>query len=59
MPSSLSLIIACALLSFVWVAAFRPADPPFKESYRLSKKDYKTEEEARAQQKAVEPLLNE
>jgi hypothetical protein len=35
------------------------ADPPSKESYRLCKKDYKTEEEARAQQMAVEPLMNE
>jgi hypothetical protein len=30
-----------------------------KESYRLCKKDYETEEEAKAQQKAVEPLRNE
>jgi hypothetical protein len=30
-----------------------------KESYRLYKKDYETEEEARAQQRAVEPLMDE
>jgi hypothetical protein len=33
--------------------------PPFKESYHLYKKNYETEEEARAQQRAVEPLMNE
>jgi hypothetical protein len=31
---------------------------PFKESYRLCKKDYETEEEARAQQRAAEPWMN-
>jgi hypothetical protein len=35
------------------------ADHSPKESYRLWKKDYETEEEARAQQMAVEPLTNE
>jgi hypothetical protein len=30
-----------------------------QESYRLCKKAYETEEEARAQQRAVEPLMNE
>jgi hypothetical protein len=35
------------------------ADHLSKESYRLYKEDYKTEEESRAQQRAVEPLLNE
>jgi hypothetical protein len=29
------------------------------ESYRLCKKDYVTEEEARAEQRAVELLMNE
>jgi hypothetical protein len=29
------------------------------ESYRLCKKDYETEETASAQQRAIEPLMNE
>jgi hypothetical protein len=37
----------------------RRADPPSKESYLLLEKDYETEEEARAQQKAVEPWMDE
>jgi hypothetical protein len=37
----------------------RRADPPSKESYRLCKKDYEIEEEARAEQRAVEPLISE
>jgi hypothetical protein len=47
------------VLSCVKVAALRRADPLSKESYRLCKKDYETEEETRAQQSAVEPLMNE
>jgi hypothetical protein len=49
------------MLFCVWVAAFRLTDPSSKESYRLCKNDYETEEteeteeEARAQQRAVEP----
>jgi hypothetical protein len=33
------------------------AHPPSKESYRLYKEDYETEEEARVKQRAVEPLM--
>jgi hypothetical protein len=47
------------VLSFVYVAALRRADHSSKESYRLCKKDYETEEEARAQQRAVGQLMNE
>jgi hypothetical protein len=43
----------------VFVLSLRRTDPPFKESYRLCKKDYETEEEARVQQMAVERLMNE
>jgi hypothetical protein len=39
--------------SSVQVVILRRADPPFELSYRLCKKDYGTEEEARAQQRAV------
>jgi hypothetical protein len=34
-------------------------DHSSKESYRLYKKDYIIEEEARALQRAVEPMVNE
>jgi hypothetical protein len=47
------------VLSSVYVAALRWADHSSKESYRLCKKSYETEEEARTQQRAVEPLMNE
>jgi hypothetical protein len=47
------------VLSYVQIAALRRADPLSKESYRLYKKDYETEEEAKAQQRAVELLMNE
>jgi hypothetical protein len=38
--------------------ALRLADHSSKDCYRLCKKDYGTEEEARAQQRALEPLVN-
>jgi hypothetical protein len=41
------------VLSCVYVAALWRADHSSKESYRLCKEDYETEEEARAQQRAV------
>jgi hypothetical protein len=47
------------VLSYVQVAALQRADPPSKESYRLCKNDFETEEETRAQQRALEPLMNE
>jgi hypothetical protein len=46
-------------LSCVQVVALRRADPSSKEPYRLCKKDCETEEETRAQQRAVDPLMNE
>jgi hypothetical protein len=38
------------VLSYVYVAVLRRADHLSKESYRLCKKGYETEKEARAQQ---------
>jgi hypothetical protein len=55
MPSCVYSVFA---LSYVYVAALQRADPSSKEFYRLSKKDYETEVEARVQQRAVEPLIN-
>jgi hypothetical protein len=40
---------------YMYVAALRRADHPSKESYRVCKKDYETEEDARVQQRAAEP----
>jgi hypothetical protein len=54
-------ICVCVYSVFVLscVTALRQADHSSKESYHLCKKDYETEEEARAQQKAVEPMMDE
>jgi hypothetical protein len=51
----------CVRLFCVYVVrvSLRWADHSSKESYRLCKNDYGTEEEAMAQQWAVEPLMNE
>jgi hypothetical protein len=52
-------VFSVFVLFCVQVAALRRADHSSKESYRLCKKDYGTEEEARAQQRAVESLMHE
>jgi hypothetical protein len=44
------------VLSCVYVSALRRADPLSRESYRLCKKDYETEEEARAKQKGCRAI---
>jgi hypothetical protein len=53
----------CAFIPFVltcvYMAVLRRAISPSKESYRLYKKDYETEEETRAPQRAVVPWMNE
>jgi hypothetical protein len=47
------------VLSCVLVAASRRADPPSKESYRVCKKDYVSEEEARKAVEALNEWMNE
>jgi hypothetical protein len=47
------------VLSCAFVAALRRAEHSSKEPYRMCKKGYETEEEAGAQQSAVDLLVNE
>jgi hypothetical protein len=62
-PTQDMVICVCVYSVFVLfcvqVAALRRAYLSSKESYHLSKKNYETEDEARAQRRAVEPLMNE
>jgi hypothetical protein len=51
-PTKVMDVCICVVLC-VGSAALRRADPPSKESYRPCKKYYKTEVEAKAQQRAV------
>jgi hypothetical protein len=52
------IVCLCCSVCGVWVAALRLTDSPSKESYRLCRKNYETEEEARAQRRAVDPLMS-
>jgi hypothetical protein len=54
-----SVCLFCVYVVLCVGSALRRADPPSKGSYRLCKKHYEAEEEARAQQRAVEPFMNE
>jgi hypothetical protein len=52
-------VCICSMLSCMQVVALRRADHSSKASYRLCKNNHETEEEARAQQRTVGPLMNE
>jgi hypothetical protein len=47
------------VLSCIQVEALQRAHHLSKVSYRLCEKDYETDEEGRAQQRALEPLMTE
>jgi hypothetical protein len=49
----------CVCVALCVGSGLRRADHSPKKSYRLCKQYYETEEEASAQQRAVEPLMNE
>jgi hypothetical protein len=57
MNVSVRLFCICVVLCVG--SGLRRADPPSNESYHLRKQDYETEEKARAQQTAVESLMND
>jgi hypothetical protein len=46
------------VLSWMQAAVLRRVDHSSKQPYRLCKTDYETEDEARAQQRAIEPMMN-
>jgi hypothetical protein len=50
--------LLCVCVALCVVAAFRRSDHSSMESFRLRTKDNETDE-ARAQERAVEPLMNE
>jgi hypothetical protein len=50
-------VYSAIVLSCVYVGASERADLSSMESYRLCKKDYGTDEEARSQQLNADPLM--
>jgi hypothetical protein len=55
----MAVCLCVSAVLYVQVAALRRTDHSSKQSYHLYKNYYRTEEEGRAQQRAVEPLMNE
>jgi hypothetical protein len=52
-------MVICMWVYSVFMFFLRRADHSSKEPYRLCKKDYGTEEEAKTQQRAIESLMKE